>query len=68
MLAEIKALFSPRENDTHKGTYGTVLSVCGSYGMTGAAFLSAKAALRCGAGLVVALTVLYILFMKCLNT
>ena len=54
MLAEIKALFSPRENDTHKGTYGTVLSVCGSYGMAGAAFLSAKAALRCGAGLVVA--------------
>ncbi len=54
MFSEIKALFFPREKDSHKGTYGTVLSVCGSYGMAGAAFLAAKAALRCGAGLVLA--------------
>lgn len=52
MLEEIRACFPPRKADSHKGTYGTVLSVCGSYGMAGAAMLVAEAALRCGAGLV----------------
>ena len=37
--------------NAHKGTNGTVLSVCGSYGMCGASILAAKAALRSGAGL-----------------
>lgn len=50
---EIRRCFTPRAADSHKGTYGTVLSVCGSYGMAGAAALAAKAALRSGAGLVV---------------
>mgnify|MGYP003299580304 CR=1 FL=1 len=50
----IKACFPPRLPDTHKGTYGTVLSVCGSYGMAGAAILAARAAYRSGTGLVVA--------------
>lgn len=45
-----------RAADSHKGTYGTVLAVCGSYGMAGAAFLCAKAALRSGAGLVACAT------------
>lgn len=54
MLKEIKRCFPPREADSHKGTYGTLLSVCGSYGMAGAAVLAAKAALRCGTGLLVA--------------
>ncbi len=54
MLKEIKCCFPPREADSHKGTYGTLLSVCGSYGMAGAAVLAAKAALRCGTGLMVA--------------
>ena len=45
-------LFTPREQDSNKGTYGTLLCVCGSEGMAGAAILSAGAALRCGAGLV----------------
>ncbi len=54
MLEEIRCCFPPREADSHKGTYGTLLSVCGSYGMAGAALLAAKAALRCGTGLVVA--------------
>lgn len=45
-----------RAPDTHKGTYGTVLSVCGSFGMAGAAVLCAKAALRVGAGLSVCAT------------
>ena len=46
--------FQPRPADSHKGTYGHLLSVCGSYGMAGAAILAARAALRCGAGLVTA--------------
>lgn len=50
----VSACFPPREADSHKGTYGHVLAVCGSVGMAGAALLAAKAALRCGAGLVTA--------------
>lgn len=50
----IKRCFPPRAADSHKGTYGTLLSVCGSYGMAGAAVLAARAAGRCGTGLVVA--------------
>ncbi len=41
-----------RAKDSHKGTYGTLLSVCGSYGMAGAAVFAAKAASRSGTGLV----------------
>ena len=40
-----------RPDDAHKGSCGTLLSVCGSYGMAGAAMLAGKAALRCGIGL-----------------
>ncbi len=39
------------EKAAHKGSNGTLLSVCGSYGMAGAAVLSGMAALRCGVGL-----------------
>lgn len=35
----------------HKGTNGTLLSICGSYGMSGAAVLSGMAALRSGVGI-----------------
>ncbi|HEY2784865.1 MAG TPA: NAD(P)H-hydrate dehydratase [Fimbriiglobus sp.] len=42
----------PREPDSHKGTFGRVLVVAGSRGMTGAAILCGTAALRGGAGLV----------------
>ena len=42
----------PRTSDAHKGTFGRVLVVAGSRGMTGAAVLSGAAALRGGAGLV----------------
>ncbi len=40
-----------RRISAHKGTNGTLLSVCGSYGMAGAAVLSGNAALRTGVGL-----------------
>ena len=46
------ALFLPRNSDTNKGDYGRVLIVAGSDGMSGAAVLCARAALRAGAGLV----------------
>ena len=42
----------PRPPASHKGTYGRVLVVAGSTGMTGAAALASEAALRAGAGLV----------------
>ena len=41
-----------RPSASHKGTYGRVLVIAGSTGMTGAAALASKAALRAGAGLV----------------
>ncbi|KKM08641.1 carbohydrate kinase [Clostridiales bacterium PH28_bin88] len=43
-----------REPSAHKGSFGRVLVVGGSEGMTGAVTLSAQAALRSGAGLVTA--------------
>ncbi|MBQ9413631.1 MAG: NAD(P)H-hydrate dehydratase [Clostridia bacterium] len=46
--------FPPRPADSHKGTFGRLLCVCGSYGMAGAAMLAADAALRCGIGLLTA--------------
>ncbi|MEA3355964.1 MAG: NAD(P)H-hydrate dehydratase, partial [Candidatus Bipolaricaulota bacterium] len=41
-----------RRPDGHKGTFGKVLLVAGSRGMSGAAILACRAALRVGAGLV----------------
>ena len=43
-----------RPLDSHKGTFGRLLTVCGSYGMAGAALLCARGALRSGVGLVTA--------------
>jgi NAD(P)H-hydrate epimerase len=42
----------PRPADAHKGSFGRVLIVAGSRGMSGAAVLCASATLRGGAGLV----------------
>ncbi len=42
----------PRKKNTHKGNYGRVLVLAGSPGMTGAAYLCCKAALKSGSGLV----------------
>ena len=39
-----------RERNSNKGTFGKVLVAAGSEGMAGAAFFSALAAYRCGAG------------------
>ncbi|MFA5527479.1 MAG: NAD(P)H-hydrate dehydratase [Peptostreptococcales bacterium] len=50
--AQVQKSIPKRMKNTHKGTYGKVLIVAGSRGMAGAAVLSAKAALRSGAGLV----------------
>ena len=40
-----------RKNNTHKGNYGTLSLICGSFGMAGAALLSTLAALRSGVGI-----------------
>ena len=48
----VRTLLPVRRRDTHKGDYGRVLLLCGSEGLTGAARLAAKAALRTGSGLV----------------
>lgn len=48
----LEAIFPKRDADTHKGDFGKVGIVAGSFGMCGAAALTAEAALRTGAGLV----------------
>jgi len=48
----VKSIFKPRNDFSHKGTYGKATIVAGSYGKTGAAVLATKAALKTGAGLV----------------
>ncbi len=44
-------VFSKRKANSHKGTFGTAALICGSYGMAGAAILSARACLRSGVGI-----------------
>lgn len=51
-MIPLKALLPKRKPDTHKGDYGCVLILAGSLGLTGAAELCAKAAMRCGSGMV----------------
>ena len=51
---EILRLYKPRERFAHKGTYGHVLTVGGSYGKIGSMVLSTKASLCTGAGLATA--------------
>ncbi len=47
----VKSTIKRRSADSDKTTIGSLLSICGSYGMAGAAIMSSKAALRCGIGL-----------------
>lgn len=46
----VSAKFPRRENNSHKGDFGHLLMLCGSYTMPGAAVFSAAAAERSGAG------------------
>ena len=48
----LRPLVPAREKDSHKGDHGKALIIAGSRGMTGAAVLAARAALKAGAGLV----------------
>lgn len=52
----LRRTVEPRAVDAHKGDFGRVTIVAGSRGKTGAAYLSAAAALRSGAGLVTVAT------------
>lgn len=55
--APLAALSIPkRRPDSNKGDYGKVVNIGGSFHMTGAVALSSRAMLRCGAGLVEAVT------------
>ena len=49
---EVGNLFPERDPCAHKGTFGHLLSICGSRTMPGSAVLAAKAAVRSGVGLV----------------
>jgi len=51
---EAQQFYKQREKFSHKGLYGHVLMVAGSYGKMGAAILSSKSALKVGAGLITA--------------
>jgi NAD(P)H-hydrate epimerase len=51
IISDIPKL-KPRAVDGHKGDYGKVCIIAGSVGMSGAAALAGRAALRAGAGLV----------------
>ncbi len=47
----VKSTIKKRPVEADKTTVGSMLSVCGSYGMAGAAIMSSKAALKSGIGL-----------------
>lgn len=49
---KVQSLLPDRDPWGHKGSFGKLLLLCGSRGYTGAAYLAAMGALRCGAGLV----------------
>ena len=48
----VKTLLPKREQNSHKGTFGSVLNIAGSINYRGAAYLSTKSALKVGAGYV----------------
>ncbi len=47
----VKKAVAYRPDDANKGTMGSLLSICGCYGMAGAAIMAGKSALKCGLGL-----------------
>jgi NAD(P)H-hydrate repair Nnr-like enzyme with NAD(P)H-hydrate dehydratase domain len=51
-VGHARSLLPPRPPSSHKGTYGYLLVVAGSVGLTGAACMTCESALRAGAGMV----------------
>ena len=51
-IIEMLPKLKPRATDAHKGDFGKVCIIAGSIGMSGAAALAGRSALRAGAGLV----------------
>lgn len=49
---DAELLLPARQSDGNKGSFGKILVIAGSYGMCGASYLCALAALRTGAGMV----------------
>ena len=49
---EIKGFFKKRDAESHKGTFGTVLVIGGSYEMPNAVCFASQGAVNSGAGLV----------------
>ena len=49
---EVKLFFNKRDSVSHKGTYGTVLVIGGSYEMPNAPYFASQGAVNSGAGLV----------------
>ena len=49
---EYRKMLPVRREDSHKGTYGKLLVIAGSNGMSGAAYMNAMSAYMSGAGLV----------------
>jgi len=49
---QVASFLAPRPRDSHKGQFGTVAVIGGDNGMTGAALLAGRAALKLGAGCV----------------
>ncbi len=49
---DVKKYVLKRARDSHKGTFGKLMLICGSDSMTGAAALACEGALRMGVGLV----------------
>ncbi len=54
--SDIRRYLPVRDRYAHKGNFGRAVLLCGAVGYTGAAALAARAALRCGSGLVTVLT------------
>lgn len=48
---QVGSIFIPRQEFSHKGSYGKAVIIGGSYGKIGAAMLATQSALRTGAGL-----------------
>lgn len=49
---QVFSILTPRRQDSHKGSYGKLMCVCGSTRYRGAAALAVEGALRMGAGIV----------------